>query len=99
MPIPFGDDITGIRLENGKIAILKTDMLIAATDVPPGMTPFQAARKAVVMNISDLASKGVEPNTLFCGLEDIRAVLEERLRENRKMRDAAINAIGTGYYI
>lgn len=68
MPIPFGDDITGIRLENGKIAILKTDMLIAATDVPPGMTPFQAARKAVVMNISDLASKGVEPNAVLVAL-------------------------------
>jgi indolepyruvate ferredoxin oxidoreductase beta subunit len=44
-------------------------------------------------------SKGVEANTLFCNLEDIRAVLEERLRENRKMRDAAIKAIETGYYI
>jgi len=68
MPIPFGDDITGIRLENGKIAVLKTDMLIAATDVPPGMTPFQAARKAVVMNISDLASKGVEPKAVLVAL-------------------------------
>ena len=68
MPIPFGDDITGIRLENGKIAILKTDMLIASTDVPPGMTPFQVARKAVVMNISDLASKGVEPKAVLVAL-------------------------------
>jgi len=68
IPIPFGDDVTGIKLENGKIAILKTDMLIATTDVPPGMTTFQAARKAVVMNISDLASKGVEPKVVLVAL-------------------------------
>jgi len=40
---------------------LKTDMLVAKTDVLPGMSVEQAARKAVVMNISDFAAKGVRP--------------------------------------
>jgi thiamine-monophosphate kinase len=36
-------------------------MLVGKTDVPQEMTLFQAARKALVMNISDFASKGVQP--------------------------------------
>jgi thiamine-monophosphate kinase len=61
MPIPFGDDVSGIHLDEQKIVIVKTDMLVGKTDIPPGMNLKQAARKAVIMNISDFASKGVQP--------------------------------------
>jgi thiamine-monophosphate kinase len=61
MPIPFGDDVSGCDIGDGKIAVLKTDMLVGSTDIPPGMTMKQAARKAVVANVSDLAAKGVRP--------------------------------------
>lgn len=60
-PIPFWDDVSGFGLGDGRAVILKTDMLVWRTDVPRGMTPFQVGRKAVVMNFSDLASKGVKP--------------------------------------
>ncbi len=59
--VGFGDDISAIKLPNRKVAVLKTDMLVGSTDVPPGMTMRQAARKAVVANVSDLAAKGVRP--------------------------------------
>lgn len=59
--VGFGDDISAIRLPGRRIAVLKTDMLVASTDVPPGMTMMQLARKAVVANVSDLAAKGVRP--------------------------------------
>jgi thiamine-monophosphate kinase len=36
-------------------------MLVGSTDVPPGMSMRQAARKAVVANVSDLAAKGARP--------------------------------------
>lgn len=61
MPIPFGDDVSAIDIGQGKLMVIKTDMLVGKTDVPPGMNLWQAARKAVIMNISDLAAKGVEP--------------------------------------
>jgi len=61
MPIPFGDDVSAIDIGHGKLMVVKTDMLVGKTDVPPGMRLWQAARKAVVMNISDLAAKGVKP--------------------------------------
>jgi thiamine-monophosphate kinase len=59
--VGFGDDVSAVKLPNGKVAVLKTDMLVGSTDVPPGMTMRQTARKAVVANVSDLAAKGVRP--------------------------------------
>jgi len=67
MPVPFGDDVSGAPLL-AEVAILKTDMLVGATDVPPGMSLFNAARKAVVMNVSDFASKSVSPSAIVVGL-------------------------------
>jgi len=68
MPIPFGDDVSGVGIGGGRVAILKCDMLVGRTDVPRGMSLRQAARKAVVMNISDLASKGVRPLAMMVSL-------------------------------
>jgi thiamine-monophosphate kinase len=61
IPVPFGDDVSAVNFDQKQVAVLKTDMLVGKTDVPQEMTPFQAARKALVMNISDFASKGVQP--------------------------------------
>jgi thiamine-monophosphate kinase len=41
--------------------VLKTDMLVGSSDIPPGMTMKQAARKAIVASVSDLAAKGIRP--------------------------------------
>ena len=59
--VGFGDDISAVRLAKHQVAVLKTDMLVGSTDVPPGMSMRQAARKAVVANVSDLAAKGARP--------------------------------------
>lgn len=68
MPVPFGDDVSAIDIGNEKFAVIKTDMLVGKTDVPPSMNLWQAARKAVVMNISDLAAKGVKPIALLASI-------------------------------
>lgn len=68
MPVPFGDDVSAAPLIGNSMAVLKTDMLVESTDVPPGMSLFQAARKALVMNISDFASKGVMPTAAVVAL-------------------------------
>jgi len=67
-PVPFGDDVSAVDIGGGKLAIIKTDMLVGKTDVPPQMSLWQAARKAVVMNISDLAAKGVKPIALLTSI-------------------------------
>lgn len=68
MPLPLGDDVSTLRMEDGKVIVLKGDMLVGRTDVPPGMTLEQAARKAVVMNVSDFSAKGVRPIALLASL-------------------------------
>ena len=81
MPIPFGDDVSAFEMENGEIAVLKTDMLVDKTDVPLGMSLWQAARKAVVMNISDFAAKGVKPLALLVSLGLPRKLTEKDIEE------------------
>jgi len=68
MPIPFGDDVSAYNIGDDNLAIIKTDMLVDKTDVPPGMSVWQAARKAVVMNVSDFAAKGVKPVVILVSL-------------------------------
>jgi thiamine-monophosphate kinase len=68
MPIPFGDDISGVNINKSCVGVLKTDMLVAKTDVPKGMSLWQAARKALIMNISDFASKGAKPTAALIAL-------------------------------
>jgi thiamine-monophosphate kinase len=68
MPIPFGDDASAIRLGADKLAVINMDMLVKKTDIPRTMSLWQAARKSVVMNISDLAAKGTQPIALLASI-------------------------------
>jgi len=65
----IGDDVAVIPPGGaGEGVVLKTDMLVGRTDVPPGMTWAMAARKAVGMCVSDFASKGVPPRAFMVSL-------------------------------
>jgi thiamine-monophosphate kinase len=81
MLMPFGDDVSAIRLDGGRVAVVKTDMLVGRTDVPQGMNMRQAARKAVVMNISDFAAKGATPLIVLASLGLPRSFTEEDVRQ------------------
>jgi len=79
--VPFGDDVSVVGIGDGRVAVLKTDMLVGKTDVPLGMSLWQAARKAVVMNVSDFAAKGVEPKVAIVSLGLPRNLLREDVEE------------------
>lgn len=81
MPIPFGDDVSAYPIGNAQLAILKTDMLVGKTDVPLGMSLWQAARKAVVMNVSDFAAKGVKPKAILVSLGLPRKFTKKNVQE------------------
>ncbi len=81
MPIPFGDDVSAYNIGNINLAVLKTDMLVDKTDVPPGMSLWQAARKAVIMNVSDFAAKGVKPLVILVSLGFPRKLTEKNIEE------------------
>ncbi|MDG6222086.1 MAG: thiamine-phosphate kinase [Candidatus Bathyarchaeota archaeon] len=68
MLLPFGDDASAVEVGNNKLVVINMDMLVKKTDVPQGMSIWQAARKAAVMNISDLAAKGAKPVALLASL-------------------------------
>ena len=69
LPLGFEDDVAAFQMSRLKQVVLKTDMLVGSTDVPPGMTLRQAARKAVVATVSDFAAKGVQPRGLLVSLD------------------------------
>jgi len=68
VPLGFDDDVSAIPLSPKIWIIVKTDMLVGSTDIPPGMTVQEAARKAVVATISDFAAKGIRPEALMVSL-------------------------------
>jgi len=79
--LPFGDDVSTVALDEERVAVLKTDMLVGKTDVPRGMSSWQAARKTVVMNVSDFAAKGVEPKAALVSLGLPRSLLHRDIEE------------------
>src|SRR6266851_2601109 len=68
VPLGFDDDVSAIPFSRKTWIIVKTDMLVGSTDVPPGMTVQEAARKAVIATISDFAAKGVKPHALMVSI-------------------------------
>src|SRR2546426_8626473 len=68
LPLGFDEDVAAFPTSRRGLVVLKTDMLVGHTDVPPGMTLGQAARKAVVATVSDFAAKGVQPEGLLISL-------------------------------
>jgi thiamine-monophosphate kinase len=81
MPIKFFDDVSALQLDKDKLVVLKTDMLVGKTDKPQGMDLKQAAKKAVIMNISDFAAKGVKPKVILVALGLPRNFKEEDIRQ------------------
>jgi thiamine-monophosphate kinase len=58
--VGIGDDAAAIDID-GDCLIATTDMLVASRHFPPRTTPEQMGRRAVVVNLSDLAAMGAEP--------------------------------------
>jgi thiamine-monophosphate kinase len=92
--VGFGDDVSAINLNSKQVAVLKTDMLVAQTDVPKEMSLYQAARKAIVMNISDFASKGVQPTAALIALGLPMGVSEQDVEALANGLDAGAREYG-----
>ncbi|MDG7007654.1 MAG: thiamine-phosphate kinase [Nitrososphaerota archaeon] len=74
----IGDDVASVPPGKGRL-VVKVDMLVEHTDVPPGMTYRQAARKAAAMCVSDFAAKGVKPDSFMVSLGLRRGVTQEQV--------------------
>jgi thiamine-monophosphate kinase len=98
MIVPNWDDVNAIGLGDGRAVVLKTDMLVWKTDIPRGMTPLQAGRKAVVMNFSDLGSKGVQPLAFLAAIGVPTTTSVKDVEEIAKGFEAGVHEYG-GYMI
>ena len=94
LPVPFGDDVSAVNLDQKQVAVLKTDMLVGKTDVPQSMSLWQASRKAVVMNISDFASKGVQPIAALVSLGLPRGFMQKDIEEIARGLNAGAREYG-----
>ncbi|MFX0169259.1 MAG: thiamine-phosphate kinase [Candidatus Hodarchaeota archaeon] len=61
------EDAVAVPLDKQAL-VVNTDMLVASTDVLPGMSAGEIAWKAGVMGLSDLAAKGVLPLGIVASL-------------------------------
>lgn len=59
--VGIGDDAAALDLDSRNCAVVTTDMLVASRHFPPGTLPEQMGRRAVVVNLSDLAAMGAKP--------------------------------------
>lgn len=65
------DDSFFFTLENtnsNEKIVFNSDMLVSTTDIPEQMNFYQVGRKSVLMNISDLIVKGVNPRGIIISL-------------------------------
>lgn len=79
--LPIGDDVAVIPSSAAQGVVLKCDMLVGLTDVPPGMTWRMASRKAVAMCVSDFAAKGVRPTAFMVSLGLPKRTARKRVAE------------------
>ena len=57
----LSDDLEVLNIDSSRI-LVKSDMLVQGTDVPPGMKIQEIARKSLVACVSDFSCKGVKPS-------------------------------------
>lgn len=95
MPLPFGDDASAVDLGTDKLAVINMDMLVGKTDIPKSMNFWQAARKAVIMNISDLAAKGAQPLVLLASIGMPPSITIEEIQQIGKGLNAGSREYNT----
>ena len=62
------DDVAVISPACGNELVVKTDTIVGSVDFPPDMAPDLIARKALRVNLSDLAAKGALPRAYVLDL-------------------------------
>ena len=71
------DDAAVISPASGNELVVKTDTIVASIDFPPETAPDLIARKALRVNLSDLAAKGARPRAYLVDLV-LPATVDER---------------------
>jgi thiamine-monophosphate kinase len=81
LPLGYEDDVAAVPISPRLWIIVKGDMLVRSTDIPPGMTLSEAGRKSIVSTVSDFAAKGVRPKALIVSIGLPRSISKRQLSE------------------
>lgn len=74
------NDLELLRMSDADF-IVKSDMLVQSTDVPPGMKLHEISRKSMVSCVSDFACKGVKPRFATISLALPRGFTRHQVNE------------------
>jgi thiamine-monophosphate kinase len=74
------NDLELLKMSNIEF-IVKSDMLVQSTDVPPGMRWMEVARKSMVSCVSDFACKGIRPKYAVISLALPRGFTRQKVNE------------------
>lgn len=96
--LPHPDDASAIKL-NDYYILLKTDMLVRKTDIPKRMRMEKIGSKVIVMNTSDMISKGAKPLAFLYSLGIPRNFSIKKLKSiiigmSKKAKDYGIKILG-----
>ncbi|MHA1144248.1 MAG: thiamine-phosphate kinase [Candidatus Helarchaeota archaeon] len=83
------EDCAVIDLRNDLFLVITTDLIGARTHKPPGMNDYQFGKKAITVNVSDLAAMGARPTCLVMSVgfpEEFDSRIVEEIAEG--MADA-----------
>lgn len=93
----IGDDVVYLPTSRRSKVIVNSDMLVKSTDVPPRMSLWQASRKALIMSASDLAAKGVRPNSCLISIALPGGYSEKDIRDLARGVKIAKDELGTEF--
>lgn len=94
-PTGINEDAGAIRLGNNKLLVVTTDLIGQKTHVPVGMSLEQMGRKAVIVNLSDLAAMGAKPLGLVFSVAFPKHIRIQDIEEIAKGMSAAAKAYDT----
>jgi thiamine-monophosphate kinase len=82
VPIGPGDDCAALRLPDGNVLLVTTDMVVAGVHFSPdAATPFQVGHKAMARGLSDIAAMAGEALAVVVALAAPRSMAAEYFQE------------------
>ena len=80
LELGIGDDAALIQIPNANSLSISTDVLVEGVHFPTNANPSQIAKRALSVNLSDLAAMAATPRYIKLGIV-LTSANEDRLRE------------------
>ena len=97
--VGIGDDVAVLKTDGEKYFLLICDVLIEGTHfIKETITPYQLGKKAVAINVSDIAAKGSMPKPALISIGLSKDTEVEYIEEIYQESIAGINSRAKSFY-